>query len=135
MEARLVAVGRGKGGIMATGDFCHIEFSSPDGDASRAFYERIFGWTFQDVPGFETYALFRTPGGLGGGINLDPDAEPPSDKGPLLHIEVDDIDDTLRRIGDEGGRTIVPKTKISAEFGHFAVFLDNVGNRLGLWST
>jgi uncharacterized protein len=124
-----------EGGIMATGDFCHIEFPSPDGEASKAFYEQIFGWTFQIVPGFETYALFRTPSGLGGGINLDPDGEPPSDKGPILHIEVEDIDDTLRRIAEHGGRTIVPKTKISDEFGTFAVFLDNVGNRLALWSS
>jgi predicted enzyme related to lactoylglutathione lyase len=33
-----------------------------------------------------------------------------------------------------GGRALVRKTKISDEFGYFALFLDNVGNRLGLWS-
>jgi len=28
----------------------------------------------------------------------------------------------------------VEKTKISEELGHYALFLDNAGNRLGLWS-
>ena len=62
-------------------------------------------------------------------------AEAPSDQGPILHIEADDIDGTLAKIIENGGKTIVPKTKISDEFGHFALFLDNVGNRFGLWSS
>ena len=120
---------------MANGDFCHIQFSSTDIDKTKTFFETIFGWTFQDIPGFETYAMFQTPNGLGGGVDLGPSAEPPSDQGPILHIETDDIDGTLAKIIENGGRTIVPKTAISDEFGHFALFLDNVGNRFGLWSS
>jgi len=119
---------------MAHGDFCHIELPTTDFVESRAFYESIFGWTFEIIPGFETYAMFTTPSGLGGGIDSGPRAESPSDKGPILHIETDDIDATLRRIEAAGGKTVVPKTKISDDFGFFALFLDNVGNRLGLWS-
>jgi len=119
---------------MANGDICHIELHSPDLDATRAFYEKLFGWTFEIIPGFETYAMFRTPGGLGGGVDAGPNAEPPSDKGPILHIETDDIDASLKTIEELGGKTIVPKTRISDDFGHFALFVDNVGNRLGLWS-
>jgi len=120
---------------MATGDFCHIQFSSTDIEKTKTFFKAIFGWTFQDIPGFETYAMFQTPGGLGGGVDIGPQAEPPSDQGPLLHIEVDDIEVTLTKIAANGGTMIVPKTKISDEFGHFAVFLDNVGNRFALWSS
>ena len=72
--------------------------------------------------------------GLGGGFDSGPNAEPPSEVGPILHIEIDDIEATLAKIGEAGGRTIVPKTKISDEFGFFALFVDNVGNRMGLWS-
>ena len=120
---------------MATGDFCHIQFSSTDIEKTKTFFEGIFGWTFQDIPGFETYAMFQTPGGLGGGVDLGPNAEAPSDKGPILHIEVEDIDVTLAKIIENGGKTITPRTKISDEFGYFALFLDNVGNRFGLWSS
>ncbi len=119
---------------MATGDFCHIQFSSTDIEKTKTFFEGIFGWTFQDIPGFATYAMFQTPSGLDGGVDLGPDAEPPSDKGPILHIEAEDIDATLAKIIENGGKTIVPKTAISDEFGYFALFLDNVGNRLALWS-
>ena len=119
---------------MAHGDVCHIELHSSDSRATSRFYESVFGWTFQDIPGFETYAMFRTPAGLGGGIDSDPNAEAPSKVGPILHIETEDIGASLKKIEDAGGETLVGKTKISDEFGHYALFLDNVGNRLGLWS-
>ena len=119
---------------MAKGDICHIELHSTDFEATRTFYEKAFGWTFEIIPGFETYAMFRTPGGFGGGIDSGPNAEAPSAAGPILHIETDDIEASLKTIEELGGKTVAPKTKISDAFGFFALFLDNVGNRLGLWS-
>ncbi len=118
---------------MAIGDLCHIEFPTTDPGKTRTFFGEIFGWTFEIIPGFETYIMFQTPGGLGGG-NSGPNAEVPTDKGPILHLEVDDIDAVLARVEGHGGRMLTPKTKISDEFGHFDVFLDNVGNRFALWS-
>ena len=120
---------------MAQGDICHIGLFTTDPEKTRSFYSAVFGWTFQTIPGFDTYLMFATPNGLGGGFDSGPNAEPPSDAGPILHIEVDDIDAALEQIVKEGGRTLVPKTKISDAFGAFAVFLDNVGNRIGLWGT
>jgi len=119
---------------MPKGDFCHIGLFTTDPEKTKAFYETIFGWTFQLIPGFDTYLMFTTPSGLGGGFDSGPNMEPPGTTGPILHIEVEDIDATLAQIGEAGGATIAPKTKISDEFGHFAVFTDNVGNRMALWS-
>jgi len=119
---------------MSQGGITHIELQTTDVAASRRFYEGIFGWTFKIIPGWETYAMFTTPDGQGGGFDAGPQADAPSDKGPILHIEIDDIDATLARIERMGGRALVQKTRISDEFGYFALFLDNVGNRLGLWS-
>jgi len=119
---------------MATGDFCHVGLFTTDPEKTRAFYESIFGWTFDAIPGFDTYLMFATPSGLGGGFDSGPNAEPPGESGPILHLEVDDINATLARIAEAGGTTLVPKTKISDKFGSFALFLDNVGNRIGLWS-
>jgi predicted enzyme related to lactoylglutathione lyase len=120
---------------VATGDICHIEFPTTDTQKTKAFFTEIFGWTFQEIPGFETYAMFRTPNGLGGGVDSSPRAEKPSDKGPILHLEVNDIDATLAKIAKHGGKTLVTKTKISDDFGSYALFVDNVGNRFGLWSS
>jgi len=72
------------------------------------------------------------PGG-GGGVDSGPNADAPSEKGPILHLDGDNIDEALQRIERAGGSTLVGKTKISDAFGSFALFLDNVGNRLGLW--
>jgi len=36
--------------------------------------------------------------------------------------------------GDGGNRKDASGVSLSDEFGYYAVFLDNVGNRLGLWS-
>jgi len=119
---------------MSHGSFCHAELPTPDLEKSQSFYEGSFGWTFRIVPGMETYAMFTTPNGFGGGFDAGPDAEPASGAGPILHIEVDDIDAALTKIADAGGATVIGKTKISDEFGYYAIFLDNVGNRLGLWS-
>ena len=115
---------------MSHGSFCHAELPTPDLEKSRSFYEGSFGWTFRIVPGMETYAMFTTSNGFDAG----PNAEPPSEAGPILHIEVDDIDAALTKIADAGGATVIGKTEISDEFGYYAIFLDNVGNRLGLWS-
>ena len=119
---------------MAQGAICHIEFPTSDAEKTKAFYETVFGWTFTTAPGFDTYPMFRDPSGVGGAFNADPKGGAPSQTGPIVHIEVEQIDATLKKIDEAGGKTLAPKTKISEEFGSFAVFLDNVGNRLGLWS-
>lgn len=119
---------------MSHGSFCHVELPTTDLEASRKFYQEIFGWTIDDIPGMEGYALFTTPDGLGGGLNAGPDADPPAKKGPILLVEVNDIEEGLKKIVSFGGQQLLPKTKISDEFGYYALFLDNVGNRLGLWS-
>jgi uncharacterized protein len=119
---------------VAQGNVAHIEFGTSNLAASRRFYERIFGWHFEEAPGMADYMMFTTPGGQGGGFGAGPRSSGPSASGPILHVEVGDIDAALARISEMGGKTLVPKTKISDEHGHFALFLDNVGNRLGLWS-
>ena len=119
---------------MAKGDFCHIGLFTTDPEKTKAFYESIFDWKFEMIPGFETYLMFTTPSGLGGGFDSGPDTEPPGCAGPILHIEVEDIDATLARIIEAGGEMIAPMTKISDEFGSYAMFTDNVGNRMGIWS-
>ena len=49
------------------------------------------------------------------------------------YLTTDDIETSLEKIGSNGGSTVVPKTEIPG-FGHFAVFTDPTGNRIGLYS-
>lgn len=108
---------------------CHIEIPSTDLNKSKGFYGKVFGWKFEESP--NGYVLFKPPEGTGGGFVQD---RKPSTEGVALYIEVDDIESKLSEIEEAGGKKITPKTKISDEYGYFAIFLDPAGNSLGLWS-
>ncbi len=116
---------------MNHGSICYIEFSTTDLEKSKAFYESLFGWKVDPEPG-SSYAIFSTPEGIHGGFIGA--AEGPATTGPIVYIEVDDIDGMLGKINGAGGDTLSPKTKISDEHGYCALAADNVGNRIGLWS-
>ena len=55
--------------------------------------------------------------------------------GPLVYLNGNpDVQIILDRIEPAGGQILVPKTEISPEYGHMAVFLDSEGNRIALHS-
>ncbi|MCD7916472.1 MAG: VOC family protein [Tannerellaceae bacterium] len=59
----------------------------------------------------------------------------PSDQGIFISLNCQNIDQTFRMIEENGGKTLVPKTKIEAEKrGYFGIFLDCEGSRIGLHS-
>lgn len=58
----------------------------------------------------------------------------PSEHGVLIHFNCDNLDATLEKVVSKGGRIVIPITKIEAEGkGHFTVFADTEGNRIGLY--
>ncbi len=59
----------------------------------------------------------------------------PSKDGVLVSLETgNELDETLKRITENGGTMVKPKTKIEAEGrGYFALFTDSEGNRMGLY--
>ena len=58
----------------------------------------------------------------------------PSPDGILIHFNSQDIEDTLSKVLDKGGKIIIPKTKIEAENkGYFAVLEDSEGNHVGIY--
>lgn len=118
---------------MSHGNIAHIELPTPDLAASQHVYKTIFGSRFEAVPGLDGTARFTTPAGHGG-LMSGPQAERPSATGPILQHEVDDIDAARAAIVAGGRKTLIAKTKTSDAFGDFALFLDNVGCRLGPWS-
>jgi predicted enzyme related to lactoylglutathione lyase len=109
--------------------FCHAEIPTTDAKKSQEFYGKVFGWKFEETP--DDYVTFRPPEGLGGGFTK---MSRPSKDGVVLYIEVADIDKKLGEIEQSGGKRLVQKTKISDEFGFYALFLDPCGNSVGLWS-
>lgn len=59
----------------------------------------------------------------------------PSADGVLIHLQVDDILQTLTVVEQNGGKIVRPKTKIEADgMGYFALFADSEGNTIGLYA-
>lgn len=113
-------------------------FEIPASDFGRAvqFYETVFQFKLAASEWEEEKMAFfpAKDGDVPGAISWTKGFDP-SDKGVLIHFQVEDVSDTLTRIEEQGGKTIRPKTKIECEnMGYFAIFSDSEGNTIGLYS-
>ena len=122
-----------------SGRVVHFEIPFDDGDRARAFYRDAFGWQLQEW-GEGSYTLVSTgpsgeqgpeePGFINGGMMR---REGPGD-GPIVVIDVDDIDASLTRIEELGGQTLLGRQAVG-DMGWAAYFKDVEGNSMGLWQT
>jgi predicted enzyme related to lactoylglutathione lyase len=97
------------------------------------FYNTIFDIDMEtsEMPGY-VMAFFPANKGIGGAV-IQGEGCIPSSKGPLVYMNAGkEIDEIVGRIDAAGGRVLMPKTLISEEGGHFALFIDTEGNRLAL---
>jgi len=124
-----------------SGRVVHFEVPFDDGDRARGFYKEIFGWQLQTMPEMGGYTLVVSgPSGdagpteagfINGGMLSRQQAATGS---PVIVVDVDSIDDSLARIGELGGATVVGKTPVG-DMGFAAYFTDTEGNVVGLWET
>ena len=113
-------------------------FEIPCSDIQRAktFYETIFNI---EMPVHElgplTMAWFpmhqNSPGATGSLVQAE--AYTPSYHGTLVYFSVEDIEATLVKIEQAGGRILNNKTSIG-QFGYVGHFEDSEGNRVALHS-
>ena len=116
-------------------------FEIPTMDIERAkfFYEKIFNIKMipMDTPNLQM-RLFPIENmmNIGGSLVFNKDFyKPSSTEGPLIYLNGNpDVQLILDKIEYAGGKILVPKTKISPEYGYMAVFLDTEGNRIALHS-
>jgi uncharacterized protein len=121
--------GRKQGG--ARHPVVHFEIAARDPRALHTFYSSLFGWTIKaDNP--MGYGLVKAEGksGIGGGIGS---AEGGA-FGVTFYVAVPNLDAALRKVGELGGRTVVPPTTIP-NMVTYAMFTDPQGNRIGLVKT
>jgi predicted enzyme related to lactoylglutathione lyase len=119
---------------MKHGDFTHVEIPADDAGRAKRFYAELFGWQFQDVPGFPDYHMFTTAAGedgVGGAIAQRSDLA--SEK-LLAYIDVDSIDDALVRAAELGGTVTHEKREVPG-MGWYAVIVDCEGNEMALWES
>ncbi len=113
-------------------------FEIPATDFKRAvkFYSTIFA---RELPithlnGSDMAFFASEPLEVSGVIIAGEGAEP-SSKGILLYLNGgDDLNVPLSKVEAAGGTVVLPKTRISADLGCYAIFIDSEGNRLALHS-
>ena len=123
-----------------SGRVVHFEIPFDDSERAHEFYDRAFGWQLNDMPEM-SYTLVSTgpsgeegptePGFIGGGMMNRDDSPSP---GPIVVIDVEDLDSALVTIEELGGKTVVGRTPVG-EMGFSAYFKDTEDNLMGLWQT
>lgn len=116
-----------------------FEIPVSDMERAQAFYEKIFDIKMipLEFPNLRMRMFpISNPLNIGGALVQNADFYEPSDsKGPLVYLNANpDVQIILNRIDEAGGTIIVPKTEISPEHGHMAIFIDSEGNRMALHS-
>jgi molybdopterin-guanine dinucleotide biosynthesis protein A len=107
--------------------FSWNELATTDTAAASKFYTELLGWTTESVPmAHGTYTIFSAGGKkVGGMLAMGPEW---GDIKPhwMPYISVPDVDAAAKRIGELGGKVLVPPTDIP-NVGRFSVFQDPTG--------
>ncbi len=109
----------------------HLELSAKDPAAASRFYADLFGWKIEHNEKFN-YFIFEGEGGPRGGFETVNGTEHRAGD-VVVYFGTDDIDATLKRVEELGGKVIVGKTEIPG-VAYWAQFADPTGNRLGLYT-
>lgn len=116
-----------------------FEIPTIDINRAQAFYEQIFDMKMMsmDMPQismriFPAASMMHVTGAL---VHNKEFYKPSATTGPVIYLNANpDVQTILDRIEAAGGKILVPKTEISPEHGHMAIFLDTEGNRMALHS-
>ena len=107
----------------------HAEIRSQDPDTTRAFFAELFGWTYSDgaFPGYS----FVDPG-VEGALPTAIGPVQGGDDAVLFFVGVEDVEATLARAEQLGGKTIQPAQNVPGVT--FGVFADSQGHVVGVAS-
>ncbi|MFC0154018.1 VOC family protein [Xanthomonas dyei] len=106
----------------------YVEFASIDPDASRTFFETVFGWQFQAYG--PDYLAFND-GRLDGGFYRTT-VPAPAEGGPLVVLYADDLVPMLERVRAAGGEIVKPVFGFPG--GSRFHFREPGGSTLAVWS-
>jgi predicted enzyme related to lactoylglutathione lyase len=122
-----------------SGRVVHFEIPFDDQERANAFYAEVFGWTLTPMPDMQ-YVLATTgpsdqgppaePGFVNGGLLQR--GHPVT--GPVVVVDVEDIDEALAKVEARGGSRVTGREAVG-EMGYAAYVTDCEGNLLGLWET
>ena len=110
----------------------YIEFPATDIEATKRFYNQVFGWKFTDYgPGYTSF----NDGRLGGGFNGESQparAGSAKTRGVLVVLYATSLDDTYSKVKAAGGKIV--RETFDFPGGKRFHFADPNGNELAVWS-
>jgi uncharacterized protein len=109
----------------------YIEFTTADIARTKAFYERVFSWNFQEW-GPDYISFDHDHAGIDGGFRKGEPRQNQSDTAPLIVLYSQDLKATQDAIIASGGSIVVPTFEFPG--GHRFHFSDGQGNFLAVWS-
>lgn len=109
--------------------FVHVELMTGDLDKAKEFYQTLFDWKLQEVPGMD-YTIIQVGDGTGGGMmkSLSPDM--PS--AWLAYVLVDDVVASTEKARSLGATIVKTVTEVPG-MGSFSVMVDPTGAALAMW--
>ncbi len=107
-----------------------VDLSTPDMEATKAFYGGLFGWEAMSHPEMGGYTNFMVNGKkvCGAAPIMSPDQHPAWS----TYISVADADATAQAVRDNGGQVVFPPMDVM-ELGRMAIFSDPTGASFGVW--
>jgi len=109
----------------------HFAIHADDCERAKAFYETVFGWTFEPWGPPEFWRIHTTPDGVHGALQK---RREPLDgagmRGFECTIAVEDVAATVAAIEKAGGTVTMPPFEIEG-VGTLAMFRDTEGNVAG----
>ena len=115
------------------GYITHTELASADPPATRAWCEKVLGWTFvQPMPTpAGPYHMWRFENGTGGGIRAN---NPPEVPGSIPYCEVVDIRATYSRALQAGATEMFRPEPLPGGMGWIAIVAAPGGVAIGFWA-
>ena len=109
------------------GAFSWSELTTSDPSAAAAFYGPLFGWVTDTMDmGTGPYHVVKVGETAVGGIMDNPPGSPPMPPHWGCYVTVNNVDDTLAKCTELGGKTLVPAMDVPS-VGRMAVIQDPQG--------
>ena len=109
----------------------HFEINADDPLRAKSFYENVFKWKIEKWEGPLEYWLINAGDEDEPGINGGLQKRENKEDAITNYITVKSVDDIIKKIEENGGKIIKPKSPIPG-VGYYAIFKDTEGNRLDL---
>jgi predicted enzyme related to lactoylglutathione lyase len=112
----------------------YFEIPVSDMDRAMSFYQKVFGFDFtKEIIHGNEMALMPFDQDILGitGALAKGNIYKPSKRGIVIYLHTDDIQNTIKRSNNLGGKILFPRTEVG-EYGYVAEIEDSEGNRIGL---